>query len=238
MPVETQIILPGNRERAYDLVRAEVAQGHQVFVICPLVEESEVLQVRSATGEYERLRQDVFPELRLALLHGRMKAAEKEATMAAFKRGEVDILVSTSVVEVGVDVPNASVMMIEGAERFGLAQLHQFRGRVGRGARAAHCLLLSDTDNLMANQRLMAMVKYSSGFDLAEVDLELRGPGDLIGGREQSGHDSGVMVAGLLDGRLIAAAREEAERLMERGLENYPDIRAAAAAYLGAGSLS
>ena len=227
LPVDTRMVLPAARPQAYEFVREQVRAGRQVFVICPLVEDSERIQVRSATGEFERLSTDVFPDLRLALLHGRMKPAEKDATMEAFKAGEYDILVSTSVVEVGVDVPNASVMMIEGAERFGLAQLHQFRGRVGRGNHRATCLLLSDTDKAQDNARLVAMVDHASGFDLAEVDLQIRGPGDVLGATgAQHGH-SGIMVAGLLDARLIAAAREEAEQLVALGIDGYPELAAA-----------
>jgi len=240
-PVTTRLVLPEEREEAYAFVAAQVRQGRQVFVICPLVEESEVLQVRSATGEFERLSTEVFPDLRLALLHGRMKAAEKDAVMERFKAGAIDILVSTAVVEVGVDVPNASVMLIEGAERFGLAQLHQFRGRVGRGSHPSSCLLLSDSVAPESNQRLNAMVRYTSGFDLAEVDLELRGPGDIVGATgAQHGRDaeSGLLVAGLLDTRLIAAAREEAERLVRGGLDRHPRLLAAVGSFKIAGSLS
>jgi ATP-dependent DNA helicase RecG len=169
-----------------------------------------------------------------------MKPAEKDGVMEAFKAGEYQILVSTSVVEVGVDVPNATVMMIEGAERFGLAQLHQFRGRVGRGDHKAFCLLLSDADiadSADSHRRLGAMVRYPSGFDLAEVDLEIRGPGDVLGATgAQHGRDDGLLVAGLLDARLIAAAREEAERLVRQGLA--PELVEAARGFHIAGSLS
>ena len=159
--------------------------------------------------------------------------------MEAFKAHQHDVLVSTSVVEVGMDVPNATVMMIEGAERFGLAQLHQLRGRVGRGEHASHCLLLSDSDAPESNRRLEAMMRYSSGFDLAEADLEIRGPGDVLGATgAQSGHDTGILVAGLLDTRLIATAREEAERLLRGGLERHPDLLRAVGAFRVAGSLS
>ena len=238
-PIATRLVHPEERERAYEFVRAQVAEGRQVFIICPLVEESELLEARSATGEFERLKDEVFPDLRLALLHGRMKPADKDATMQAFKAGEHDILVSTAVVEVGVDAPNATVMMIEGAERFGLAQLHQLRGRVGRGEHPSHCLLLSDADNPESNKRLDALVKFTSGFDLAEIDLSLRGPGDVLGATgAQSGHDAGILVAGLLDSRLIAAAREEAEALVAGGLGRFPGLAGAAAAFRIAGSLS
>ncbi|HXA42508.1 MAG TPA: ATP-dependent DNA helicase RecG [Candidatus Solibacter sp.] len=238
--VETRMVPAAQRQEAYDFVRGQVAGGRQVFVICPLVEDSDLIQARSATSEHERLQKEVFPEMRLALLHGRMKPAEKDGVMEAFKAGEFQILVSTSVVEVGVDVPNATVMMIEGAERFGLAQLHQFRGRVGRGEHKAFCLLLSDAegaDSADSNRRLDAMVRYSSGFDLAEEDLKIRGPGDLIGATgAQHGHDAGLLVAGLLDVRLIAAAREEAERLVRQGLD--PAMVRAAQGFHIAGSLS
>jgi ATP-dependent DNA helicase RecG len=238
--VDTRLVSPAERDEAYNFVRRQVADGRQVFVICPLVEDSDLIQARSATSEHERLQTEVFPELRLALLHGRMKPVEKDAVMEAFKAGEYQILVSTSVVEVGVDVPNATVMMIEGAERFGLAQLHQFRGRVGRGEHKAFCLLLSDADaadSADSNRRLGAMVRYASGFDLAEVDLEIRGPGDLLGATgAQHGHDAGLLVAGLLDARLIVAAREEAERLVRQGLD--PELVQAARGFHIAGSLS
>ncbi len=238
-PVETRLVLPLERLGAYAFVREQVRLGRQAFVICPLVEDSDQIQVRSATTEHRRLQDTVFPDLRLALLHGRMKPKEKDAIMEAFKGGEFDILVSTSVVEVGVDVPNASVMMIEGAERFGLAQLHQFRGRVGRGPDRAYCLLCSDAQKPEDNKRLEAVVKYSSGFDLAEVDLTIRGPGDVLGGTGiQSGFDSGLMVAGLLDARLISLAREEAEGLIARGLERYPELVKAAGGFHLPGNLS
>ncbi|MHB8508750.1 MAG: ATP-dependent DNA helicase RecG, partial [Candidatus Dormibacteria bacterium] len=238
VPVQTRLVKPAHRREAYDFVRGEVAAGRQAFVICPLVEDSERILLRSAEGEYRRLQDTVFPELRLALLHGRMRPAEKDTVMTAFKAGESDILVSTSVVEVGVDVPNASVMMIEGADRFGLAQLHQFRGRVGRGEHAAFCLLMTEVDSPTQNARLEAMVRYSSGFDLAEVDLEIRGPGDVLGATVQSGHATGLMVAGLLDARLISLAREEAERLMASGLDRHAGLEAAARAFRAAGTLS
>jgi ATP-dependent DNA helicase RecG len=238
-PVETRLVPPSQRDEAYDFVRRQVVAGRQVFIICPLVEDSELIQVRSATSEHQRLQEEVFPELRLALLHGRMKPAQKDAIMEAFKAGDIDVLVSTSVVEVGVDVPNASVMMIEGAERFGLAQLHQFRGRVGRGSHKSLCLLLSDDDSADNNRRLDAVVRHSSGFDLAEVDLQIRGPGDILGATgAQHGHDAGLLVAGLLDARLIAVARVEAERLVREGLDRHPQLVSAARGFHVAGSLS
>src|SRR5206468_365812 len=163
-PVETEVVAPVDRRYAYDLVRAEVAAGHQAFVICPLIEESEIVVAKSATAEYERLKRDVFPDLRLGLIHGRLKA--KDDVMRQFVAGEIQVLVATAVVEVGVDVPNASVMMIEGADRFGLAQLHQFRGRVGRGAAQSYCLLLSDDPTEGAKERLSLVARIHDGFEL------------------------------------------------------------------------
>ncbi len=211
--VITHLMAPRERERAYRFVRGEVEQGHQAFVICPLVEESDRLEARAATEEYERLQEEVFADLRLALLHGRMKGDEKEATMAAFRNGEHDILVSTAVVEVGIDVPNATVMMIEGANRFGLAQLHQFRGRVGRGTAQSHCLLLADSGASEALERLRIVERTHDGFSLAEEDLRLRGPGEFFGTRQSGLPD--LRVATLADSRILEDARRAAYALFE-----------------------
>ena len=231
-PVATRLVPPGERQQAYDFIRQQVGDGRQVFVICPLIQESDKLGVRSATQEVEKLRSDVFPELkdRIALLHGRMKTTEKETVMARFQRGEIAILVSTSVVEVGIDIPNATVMMIEGAGRFGLAQLHQFRGRVGRGPYESVCLLFTDVDDPDTIQRLTAVVTHQSGFDLAEIDLKLRGMGDLHGLR-QHGHE--FSMASLLDVGLISDAQDEAVRLLERdpALGGEPGLRRQLSAY-------
>ena len=214
-PVKTGLVPPEKRADAYTFIRKQVEAGRQVFVICPLIQESDKLGVRSATQELEKLQRDVFPELasRIALLHGRLKSAEKESVMAAFKRGDVAILVSTSVVEVGIDIPNATVMMIEGADRFGLAQLHQFRGRVGRGSEESWCLLFTDAEDPQSLKRLQAVVTNKSGFDLAEIDLNLRGWGDLAGYRQ---HGKDFKMANLLDVALISDAQSEAVRLLER----------------------
>jgi len=231
-PVITRLVPPGGRDLAYQFIREQVTAGRQVFVICPLIQESDKLGVRSATAEAEKLRTSVFPELagRIALLHGRLKAAEKEATMASFQRGEVAILVSTSVVEVGIDIPNATVMMIEGADRFGLAQLHQFRGRVGRGASESYCLLFTDADDASTFERLNALVAHQSGFDLAEIDLRLRGMGDLHGYRQ---HGRDFRMANLLDVFLITDAQSEAVRLLDRdpSLSHEPALRRQLSAY-------
>ncbi|HFD40641.1 MAG TPA: ATP-dependent DNA helicase RecG, partial [Anaerolineae bacterium] len=216
-PIETRWLLPRERERAYAFLRSQIEQGRQAFILYPLVEESDKVQARAAVEEYERLKTHVFPDLKLDLLHGRMKGAEKDEVMARFRRGETDILVSTSVIEVGIDVPNATVMLIEGADRFGLAQLHQFRGRVGRGAHKSYCLLLSDSaspDDPKTRstwERLKAIEETQDGFVLAEKDLELRGPGDFFGVR-QSGLPS-LRLANLSNTRTLELARAEAKRI-------------------------
>jgi len=178
-----------------------------------LVEESETTEAASAVEEHQRLQKEVFPDWQLGLLHGRLKADEKENVMRRFRDGEVHVLVSTSVVEVGVDIPNATVMMVEGANRFGLAQLHQFRGRVGRGPYASSCLLVADSENEADNERLKAMEETHDGFILAERDLEQRGPGDFLGTR-QSGY-ADLRLAKLTDLQLIEQARAAARRLYE-----------------------
>ena len=213
IPIETKWVKPYQREKAYKFVRDQVRRGRQAFVICPLVEESEALQTRAATKEYERLRDEVFPDLKLGLLHGRLNSVEKDEEMDKFRRGETDILVSTAVVEVGIDVPNATVMMIEGAERFGLSQLHQFRGRVGRGSEKSYCLLLTDHPSEEAQERLRLMTEIRDGFVLAEEDLRLRGPGEFFGTRQSGLPD--LRMARLTDTKLLAMARKEAEQAME-----------------------
>jgi ATP-dependent DNA helicase RecG len=211
-PVATHWAGPDERGAAYTFVRQQVQQGRQAFVVCPLIEESTAVQTRSATQEYERLSTQVFPDLRVGLLHGRMRAAEKDAVLQSFRRHELDILVATTVIEVGIDIPNATVMVIEGADRFGLAQLHQLRGRVGRGADQSYCLLLSDEPGQDARERLKLLEETTDGFTLAEADLRLRGPGDYFGTR-QSGLPE-FQAADFTDVRLIEAARREAMRLL------------------------
>jgi ATP-dependent DNA helicase RecG len=216
-PVLTRWLMPEERERAYAFIRRQVAQGHQAYIICPLVEGSDKIEARAAVEEYERLQREVFPDLRLGLIHGRMKSEEKEAVMNAFARGEIQVLVATPVVEVGVDVPNATVILIEGADRFGLAQLHQFRGRVGRSTHPSYCLLLAESPSEAAIERLRAIETIYDGFQLAQKDLEMRGPGDFLGTR-QSGFPE-LRLADLTDLRLLELAREAAERLAERDPE-------------------
>ncbi len=212
--VDTFVVLPSERHRAYSLIEKQLQQGRQAFIIYPLVEESETLEVKAAVEEYEKLQKEIFINTNIGLLHGRMRAEEKEAVMARFRDGELNILVSTSVVEVGVDVPNATVMLIEGADRFGLAQLHQFRGRVGRGQEKSVCLLIPTNNDAVENERLIAMTETYDGFVLAERDLQQRGPGEFLGTR-QSGY-SELRLAKLTDVHLIEKARNEAQSLFQR----------------------
>ena len=182
--VDTFLVGERYRARINAFIRKQVAEGHQCFVVCPAVEENEELGIKSATVWAEMLQQTVFPDLRIALLHGQMKGPEKEAAMAAFARGEADVMVATTVIEVGVDVPNATLMVIEDADRFGLSQLHQLRGRVGRGKAKSYCILTSHNRNMETLQRLKALCKTTDGFKIAEEDLKLRGPGDFFGSRQ------------------------------------------------------
>ena len=214
LAIKTKWITQDDRQRAYNFIGKQVAGGCQAFVICPLIEESETLEVRAAVAEYRRLSSDVFSTLRLGLLHGRMKGTEKEDVMHAFKDGKLDILISTSVVEVGIDVPNATVMLVEAADRFGLAQLHQFRGRVGRGEQQSYCMLLSENPSEYGQERLKAIEEINDGFALAEKDLELRGPGEFFGTRQSGLPD--LKMAKLSDTRLLETARREAKAIFQK----------------------
>ena len=207
----------GSREIVYGGIKRQVSEGRQAFIVHPLIDESDAIETKAATEEYQRLSREVFPQLRLGLLHGRMTAAEKDRVMRRFRDGDLDILVTTAVVEVGIDVPNATVMLIEGADRFGLSQLHQFRGRVGRGAHKSYCILMSDDPSENATKRLNALEQINDGFQLAEVDLELRGPGDFFGTR-QSGLPN-LRMAHVSDRELLDLARQEATRIMEQDPE-------------------
>ncbi|MDA1329710.1 MAG: ATP-dependent DNA helicase RecG [Chloroflexi bacterium] len=211
--VGTYILFPRERERAYGLIRNELEAGRQVFLVYPLVEENESSQAKAAVEEHAKLKQDVFPNYDVLLLHGRLTPGEKEDVMARFRDGEGQVLVSTTVVEVGVDVANASVMLIEGANRFGLAQLHQLRGRVGRGTDKAYCILIPDHEDAAENERLKAMTETNDGFLLAERDLEQRGPGEFLGTR-QSGFDD-LRLASLTDARMIDKARRFAADVLD-----------------------
>lgn len=227
-PIKTKWLTAGQRERGYDFIRRQVTGGRQAFVIYPLVEESANSDAKAAVDEHTRLQTVIFPDLRVGLLHGRLRADEKERVMRAFSAGELDILVATSVVEVGIDVPNATVIMIEGAERFGLAQLHQFRGRVGRGEHASYCILISDVNEGESARRLQALENSTDGFALAQIDLEMRGPGDFFGTR-QSGLPP-LQAAQLGDLRILEDARAAAQRLFSIDPDlQLPEHRALAA---------
>lgn len=210
-PIKTKWLTSSQRERAYDFIRRQAVEGRQAFMVYPLVEESERTDAKAAVEEHARLQESIFPTLRLGLLHGRLRSEEKDGVMRAFGAGELDVLVATSVVEVGIDVPNATVIVIEGAERFGLAQLHQFRGRVGRGEHPSYCILLSDAAEGESVRRLQALETNRDGFALAQIDLELRGPGDFFGTR-QSGLPP-LRTAKLTDLRTLELARTAARKL-------------------------
>ncbi|MEW5869968.1 MAG: ATP-dependent DNA helicase RecG [Chloroflexota bacterium] len=217
LPVSTHVLMPRERERSYVLIRNQVELGRQAFIIYPLIEESENSETLAAVEEQQRLQSEIFPRLKVGLLHGRMPPEEKDQVMTDFRDGAYHILVSTTVVEVGVDVSNATVMLIEGANRFGLAQLHQLRGRVGRGADKAYCLLIPDSPDQAENDRLRAMTETNDGFILAERDLEQRGPGQFLGTR-QSGY-ADLQLANITDVHLIEKARQHAQALFEQDPE-------------------
>lgn len=220
----TKIVSPADRAKAYEFIKKQIQKGRQAFIVCPLVEGSDLNQSRAAVKEYKHLAQYEFKGLALGLLHGRLKPEIKERAIKDFASGRINILVSTSVVEVGVDIPNAAVMMIEGAEHFGLAELHQFRGRVGRGESQSYCFLFTETANEETMKRLSAMEKCSDGFQLAAEDMKTRGPGEFLGiGRIQSGFPN-LKVADLTDEKLLKIAREEAENLLAKDFElkNHP----------------
>lgn len=214
IPVNTYVLRPQERERAFTLLRGQIKAGKQAFIIYPLIEESDKIEARAAVDDYETLSKEVFPDLKLGLLHGRMRPQEKDETMLKFRDKKYHILVSTTVIEVGVDVPNATVMIIEGADRFGLAQLHQLRGRVGRGSDQSYCLLIPTHEDAAENERLQAMSDSNDGFVLAERDLQQRGPGEFLGTR-QSGYSSGLRMASIMDLKLIEKARLQAQKLFE-----------------------
>lgn len=234
-PIITKVVEPKNRDKAYQFIRDQVKQGRQIFVVCPLIEEgtknkeqkadtvhgaSFASEKKTVLSEYEKLSKNIFSDLRVSYVHGKLKSQEKDETMKKFSAGEIDILVSTSVIEVGVNIPNATIMMIEGADRFGLAQLHQFRGRVGRALHQSYCILFTDTDSVKATERLQYFARTLDGFELAEYDLETRGPGEVYG-TAQSGL-SELRLATMQDHELIRKARESA-----RGVDfaKYPELK-------------
>lgn len=231
----TKVVSPQNRQKAYNFIKDQINEGRQAFVICPRIkpsEENEVLtnaelkkiEIRNVTEEYEKLSKRIFPELRIAMLHGKIKPKEKEKIMKSFSEGQIDILISTSVVEVGVDIPNATVMMIEGSERFGLAQLYQFRGRVGRGEHQSFCFLFTDSDSIQTRKRLESIVEAKNGMELAEKDLNLRGPGEFLGFAQTGMPDLAMKV--LKNPKTTKRARAEAELIIKgQNLKKYPALK-------------
>ncbi len=222
LPIITKVVSPQQRNMAYDFINKQVARGRQVFVICPLIDPSDKLGVKSVKEEYMKLDKEVFPHFSVGLLHGRLKPSEKEQIMNDFTAGKIKILVATSVIEVGVDVPNATVMMIEGAERFGLAQLHQFRGRVGRGKFQSYCFLFTNSSDEKTIKRLNFIAHNNDGFSLAEYDLKLRGSGNLYG-VEQSGFISGLKLADINNVALIKQVSNVAKELIDK-INNFPEL--------------
>lgn len=214
-PVQTRIIHAKQRHKAYELLQQEFTQGHQAYIIYPLVEESEKSDLRDVTSMTEHLGKEVFPDIPLAMLHGRMPAEEKQKIMAAFANKQLQLLVATTVIEVGIDVPDATVMVVEHPERFGLSQLHQLRGRVGRSTHASYCLLIYEGGGLETRQRLAIMEQSNDGFRIAEEDLRLRGPGDLIG-LQQAGFLDLKLANLVRDAETLAAARRAALSLIEK----------------------
>jgi len=226
--VATWVVPNRKRKAAYNWVREQIKEGNRAFVICPLIEESEaetMQAVKAATVEFERLSKEVFPDLKLALLHGRIKSKEKNKILKDFKNGKYDILVSTQVVEVGIDIPTATIIIIEGAERFGLASLHQLRGRVGRSTRQSYCLLFTSSPGRRSYKRLKAMEETNDGFKLAKIDLKIRGPGEIYGVKQHGIEE--FKIASLSDIRLIETTRNEATKILEKdpSLETYPNLK-------------
>ena len=213
--IETYAVDSGMRERINKFIRKQVSEGRQVYIVCPLVDESDAIEAKSAANHAEELAHKVFSDLRVALIHGKMKAVEKDTVMAGFAAGETDILVSTTVIEVGVNIPNATLMVVENAERFGLAQLHQLRGRVGRGEHQSYCVLFNESKSEVARERMKVMEKTSDGFVISEKDLELRGPGDFFGTRQHGIPE--LKIANLYkDMEILKKAQEAALLLKEK----------------------
>ena len=214
-PVQTQVISGGSRDIAFDLIRSEVQKGQRAYFVLPLVEDSEKLDLRSAIQVHKELSLNVFPDFQVGLLHGRMSGTDKQQVIADFVNGKCQVLVSTTVVEVGVDVPQASVMVIDNADRFGLAQLHQLRGRVGRASHQSHCILIHESSNSISKTRLKVLESSNDGFEISEIDLRLRGPGQVLG-TKQSGLPDFALASLVTDGDLLEQARKEAEALLEK----------------------
>jgi ATP-dependent DNA helicase RecG len=225
-PITTRVTESSKRDQAYQFINDEITSGRQAFIVCPLIEVSEVMDAKSVVAEFDRLKSGPFKSRRLGLLHGRLSSTEKQDVMDQFVTGNLDILVATSVIEVGIDVPNASVMLIENAERFGLAALHQLRGRIGRGQHASHCFLVAGTKSASAVERLRALEKSQDGFRLAQIDLELRGPGQIYGRRQHGALD--VQLADIGDAKLLATVRGAAIKFLTdpAAMLKYPQVTA------------
>jgi ATP-dependent DNA helicase RecG len=224
--IQTTVLGSKDRQQAYDLIRREVAQGRQVYIVLPLVEESEKLDLRSAIEEHQHLSEKVFSQFSVGLLHGRMTSADKDEVLTKFRDNQVQIIVSTTVIEVGVDVPNATVMLVENAERFGLSQLHQLRGRVGRGDQQSFCLLMSGSQADTAKQRLSVLSQSQDGFFISEMDLRFRGPGEVLG-RRQSGLADFALASLVEDQDVLLLARDAAEKIMlaDPSLDSLPLVK-------------
>jgi ATP-dependent DNA helicase RecG len=237
-PITTKIVSPSNRNKAYQFIRQEIKKGRQAFVICPRIESSETNteksedkrktawdDVKAVKEEYKKLSQKVFPDLKVEMLHGKLKSEEKEKVMKGFAEGKTNILVSTSVVEIGIDIPNATIMMIEGADRFGLAQLYQFKGRVGRGKHQSYCLLFSDSNSPQIKNRMWSIIKAKNGFELAEKDLKLRGPGEFLG-KSQTGIPD-IAMESFQNLKLVKESREAAKEIIKKDhqLENHLELK-------------
>jgi len=244
-PVITKIVPPQEQSKVYQFIREEVLKGRQAFVICPRIEESHLLphelkaknllslaeklnyEVKAATKEYQKLSQEIFPDLKVGLLHGKMKSEDKERVMKEFQQNKISILVATSIVEVGIDIPNATIIVIEGAEHFGLAQLHQFRGRVGRSQYQSYCFLFTESSSSALIKRLTALVKYQDGFKLAEIDLSLRGPGEFLGTKQSGVPD--LLMTSLINKEMIAQAHQAAQQvlILDSTLKKWPSFKRA-----------
>lgn len=222
-PIKTYFVPENKRKDSYEFMRKLIEEGRQIFVVCPLVEESEKVDLKAAMDEAERLQDEIFPEFKVGLLHGRLKGEEKDKIMKKFAAGKIQILVSTTVIEVGIDIPNATVMVVEHAERFGLAQLHQLRGRIGRGDKQSHCFLLAEAKTQDARTRIKAMLDSNDGFCIAEVDLKLRGPGDYYGTR-QSGLPNFRVADIINDDKILKEARTAAFEMIAKDIESARNI--------------
>jgi len=226
LPIVTKVISPDKRAEVYQFIAQEIKTGRQAFIICPLIDPSDKLGVKAVSEEFEKLDRKIFPQFEIGLLHGRLKIKEKEKIMADFKNNKLKILVATPVIEVGIDIPNASVIMIESAERFGLAQLHQLRGRVGRSTNQSYCFLMTESESETTLKRMHAMLTAKNGFELAEKDLEFRGPGEIYG-LEQSGFNDLLKIAKLTDWPIIKQAKPWVDKILKNDpeLKNHPAIK-------------